>query len=147
VSVKTERIATMDSGSPLAKHSLNQGRLYNTIRMEKKVFGPDRKKEKSQRRKDREAKELQRFLQQPDEKFAKALGHMVNGVPSEGDISFVARTVDEYEQVIESFEIERIDNNGERRITPVTITIVEFIRKKDTSTQQIIYQNTHGVAA
>jgi hypothetical protein len=50
MSVKTERIKTIESGSPLAKHSLNQTRIYNGIRMEKKAFGPDKKKEKSIRR-------------------------------------------------------------------------------------------------
>ena len=51
MSVKTERKETIESGSPLGEHSLNQRKLYNSIRMEKKAFGTNKKAERALRRK------------------------------------------------------------------------------------------------
>ena len=58
MSVKTERANTIESGSPLGKHSLNQRKIGNAIRMAEKTFGGSNKKIlRSERRKRKQADE------------------------------------------------------------------------------------------
>lgn len=55
MSIKSERRETIESGSPLSHHSLNQTKMYHSIQMEKKGFGNDRNAENSRRRKREQA--------------------------------------------------------------------------------------------
>ena len=55
MSVKAEKNRVFEGGAEYAMHSLNQKGLHRSLGMEKKVFGNDRKKEKSQRRRQAES--------------------------------------------------------------------------------------------
>ena len=131
MSAKTERRLTIQSGSPLSGHSLNDKIFHLSRDLERKAFGRSKKQERSARRMRKEAEEERRqeeFLRGlPDFQFNRALGHMMDGTASAEDINYVAKNIELREEVTGNFSIKRSDNGAEK-ITPVTITIVDFAR-------------------
>jgi len=115
MSARIERARTIESGSPLAKHSLNQRKMYNAFRMEQKAFGRDRKKEKSQRRKLRHEQFMQNF---PIFQFDRALGHVLGGKATMEELNLI----DKHERVVDEYQTEK----GSVAI----ISIVDFTRER-----------------
>lgn len=72
----------------------------------------------------------ERFLQDlPEFQFRRALKHIIDGDASEEDFVYVVREIYKYEQETEKFTIvRRYKDIVEKRITEVSITMVEFTR-------------------
>lgn len=102
----------IESGSPLAKHSLSQRILKREEDRRSAVLGkPNSKGEKARAGRRRTIE----FIEQlPRRQFDRALGHMMDGRPTIEDISYVVGHVSDYERPI--------GNNG------FEITVVDFTR-------------------
>lgn len=127
---REERLKKKGGGRPDPRNQEARKREEDERR---KGYGPMDKAVKTQLKRERERQLLE------DEQFGmqllgsrcrmqfyRALTKMADGTESDEDVNYVASKIDKYERVMERFEIRRLRNGEETKVTEITTSLVDL---------------------